>query len=332
MHSNAQTVTIRHKEFVREIKGSTAFNNEFSLILQPGNGDCFPWLSRIASHFQQYKWKGVIFHYVPTSGHAINSSNPAIGSVMMQTSYRATDTAPTTKAELLNEYWASEGAPDQSFVHPIECDPKENPFAIHYTRTGDPPAGDTRMMYDLGVTYIATNGMPATGNVVGDLWVTYEVELYKPIVTSNVTGDLDSLLLQNDTAPIPASLFGAATVVTGNLPMFMSTSNVLTVGPGVPAKRYLLTLYLEGSFTIANMGNIPGLAGNIQTTPIESDGTTHTRTVLTAGAGVLNFLQINLGFFVENSYGSGTITFNTPTWTGTATSAHLCVSTIDDLH
>ncbi len=103
----------------------------------------------------------------------------------MQTAYRASEDPPVTKVEMMNEYWASESVPSETFCHPIECDPKENPFNIQYIRSRDVPVGDSRLMYDLGVTFVATSGQQGT-NTIGDLWVTYEVELKKPVVTSNV--------------------------------------------------------------------------------------------------------------------------------------------------
>jgi membrane-bound metal-dependent hydrolase YbcI (DUF457 family) len=106
MHSANQSVVIRHREFVTSIQGSTAFTVQNQLVLNPGILETFPWLSGIADRFQEYKVLGLVYHYVPTSG-TFNGSSAALGSVMFQTTYRATDTAPTSKAEMLNEYWAS---------------------------------------------------------------------------------------------------------------------------------------------------------------------------------------------------------------------------------
>jgi hypothetical protein len=72
-------------------------------------------------------------------------------------------------------------------AHPIECDPKENPFAVHYVRKVAVP-GSELLLYDMGKTFIATQGMQGT-NTVGDLWVTYEVELKKPMVSSTAVAD-----------------------------------------------------------------------------------------------------------------------------------------------
>jgi len=49
------------------------------------------------------------------------------------------------------------------------------------------PANDNKLLYDLGVTYVATSGQQTNGAVLGDLWVTYEIELKKPMVYTNVT-------------------------------------------------------------------------------------------------------------------------------------------------
>ncbi len=188
MHLNNQSVVIRHKEFVGEIRGSTNYIVQSSIVLNPGIAASFPWLSAVANSFQEYRIKGMVFHYVPSSG-SVAAANPALGTVMIQTSYRSSDTVPPNKLEMLNEYNASESVPSESFCHPIECDPKENPFNVQYVRSRDVPSGDNRLLYDLGVTHVAVSGQQTTGNVLGDLWVTYEVELKKPIVSSNVTSD-----------------------------------------------------------------------------------------------------------------------------------------------
>ena len=128
MHKDDQTITIRHKEFLASIKGSQLFEVQRFFILQPGDTNTFPWASGIAARFQQYRIKGMVFHYVPTSGYAVSGTNPAIGAVMIQTSYRANDSPPASKTEMLNEYWASEASPADSFCHPIECSLRRTHF------------------------------------------------------------------------------------------------------------------------------------------------------------------------------------------------------------
>nr|UUW21090.1 MAG: coat protein [Sanya tombus-like virus 2] len=218
MHKDGQTVTIRHREFLTSIESTTAFTVARSFQLNPGNSTTFPWLSTVANSFQEYRFKGIVFHYIPTSGHAISGTSPSLGSVMMQTSYRANDSAPTSKSELLNEYWSGESVPSETFAHPIECNPAENPFNVQYVRRGDIPAGDNQLFYDLGVTHVCTQGQLAAGNTLGDIWVTYEVELKKPIVASNVTALTTSYggLAVSPTATI-AAIVGGISRQYGNI-------------------------------------------------------------------------------------------------------------------
>ena len=183
MHSTNQSVIVRHREFVATISGSTGFNVQASFAINPGLASTFPWLASIAQRFQEYEFKGLVWHYVPTSG-TFNGSSAALGSVMLQTTYRTTDIPPASKVEMLNEYWSNECVPYETMAHPIECDPKENPFNVHYTRATPILSGEP-LMYDVGRTFVATQGQGST-DVIGDLWCTYEVELKKPLIASSV--------------------------------------------------------------------------------------------------------------------------------------------------
>jgi hypothetical protein len=186
MHKDGQNIVVRHREFLTEVTASTTFNVLKSFPINPGMAITFPWLSKVARNFQQYRIRGMVYHYIPTSGNMSSSGNPALGSVMLQTVYRATDSPPSSKVELLNEYWTGEVVPSETLAHPVECNPKENPYNVQYVRSFDPPSGESRLLYDLGTTYLAVNGQQTAGVTLGDLWVTYEVELLKPLVTSDV--------------------------------------------------------------------------------------------------------------------------------------------------
>lgn len=230
MHKNNQSVVIRHKEFIGQISGSTGFTVQYELPINPGLQTTFPWLSNVASRFQEYKIRGMVYHYVPTSG-SYSASGTALGSVMMQTTYRASDTAPLSKVEILNEYWSNEVVPSETMAHPIECDPRENPFSVHYVRTGIVP-GSEIMLHDVGKTFVATSGMGTTG-VVGDLWVTYEVELKKPIITSDATEAAQTFRANWLTnAPIgDVSIFVNLSAEDGNLPVTFA-GRVMTIPRG----------------------------------------------------------------------------------------------------
>lgn len=314
MHNTGQSITIRHKEFLTEVKGSTTFQLQRFFMLQPGDSNTFPWLNGIAAKFQQYRIKGMVFHYVPTSGYAVSGTNPAIGSVMMQTTYRANDNAPVSKVEMLNEYWASEAAPTESFCHPIECSPNENPFSVHYVRTLPVPTADSPLMYDLGKTFIATSGMPATGNVVGDLWVTYEIELSKPVVTSSVSVDSVYSYITS-TSPTTGSWF-AATVYSGIMDMFAG-ANTITFPDGIVGSFLIMIRIVPSTvFTAIDLSGAPTLT-NCIAGPVDSTGTTYNRSVIVAATSA------NSGYYVtsvviKSPADRASVVFPNGTWSGTA--------------
>ncbi len=224
MHSNSQSIVIRHREYLCEVSGSTAFTVQRAFALQPGISASFPWLARIAAQFQQYKLRGVVYHYIPTSG-SVTGTNPSLGSVMMQTAYRTGEDYPKSKVELLNEYYACEAVPSEGFCHPIECDPRENLFSVHYVRTSTVPGVDPNL-YDMGTMFLATSGMLEDGHVVGDLWVTYEIELMKPVVVSGASDPTPSIVLHGTAGTSGTILFGTLTTTSGTLAVTAATRTV----------------------------------------------------------------------------------------------------------
>jgi len=326
MHKTNQTITVRHREFVCSLTGNSAFEVQRFFPLQPADSNTFPWLSSLASRFQQYKFKGLVFHYVPTSGMAISGTNSALGSVMMQTSYRANDSPPESKAEMMNEYWACEASPHESFCHPIECDPKENPFSIHYTRTKPVPERDSLLMYDLGVLFVALQGQQGT-NILGDLWVTYEVELSKPIIESNVSGPLHSARFTYATATVSNWFGSTAKLATGDVKC--ETINNTLQFPLGTVGEFMVTVVFNSTtnFTAINLSGPPTLVNCVGITLLESDpSNSYSRTVVTGASAVVSRGHYITSVKLSDSSSFASITFPTVTWTGTPTSVDVVVS------
>jgi len=292
MHTANQSIIVRHKEYLGEVRSNTAFTVLNSLPINPGMSGTFPWLSDIAVRFQEYKLRGMVFHYVPSSGTAISGTNAALGTVMMQTSYRSTDAAPTSKIEMLNEYWSSESSPAEAFCHPIECDPKENPFSTQYVRSGPIPEGDSMLMYDVGTTHVAVSGNPATGNILGDLWVTYEVEFKKPVLVSNVAAQhLGATLVSAPTSftPTPTNLFGGLSSTIGNFVMTSDGANTITFPRGLAGTfSMLLVVRSSGNWTQCDLVGAPTLTNCISVNTYPGNGISYERTTLAGTTPNLN--------------------------------------------
>ena len=326
MHNTGQTVVVRHKEYVGQILGSSAFTVQYEFGINPANATLFPWLSRIARGFQEYAIKGMVYHYVPTSG-AYSTSGSALGSVMIQTSYRANEQAPVSKQEMLNEYWANEVVPYETMAHPIECDPKENPFAIHYVR--DPTAIVSEpLLYDMGRTFVATAGNPSTA-VLGDLWVTYEIELKKPLVVSNLTPE-PSQALRIFPSPSSINLFqNTPSYSSGALPVTFDQTRTMYLAAGTATGVYVFNLIVFSTVGLTGSAETKWLASGLTLSNCSlypyfgSDSSYSTQNV----ASGVSSATISLTFAIlrDDISSTSSVTVPIPTWTGGLT-AGLAVS------
>lgn len=168
---------LRHKEYLCDISGSTTgFAIRQQLDLNPGLTDVFPWASQIANAYEEWELLGCLVEFVTTSGNA-TGSNTALGEVMISTEYNSYNPPFSNKQQMLNQVFAVSGVPSCNLIHAIECQPKQNQVARFYVRNGS--SSVPIVLTDLGRTTIAVQGQQSTG-ILGELWITYELALYKP--------------------------------------------------------------------------------------------------------------------------------------------------------
>jgi len=200
---------VRHREYICDIMATTAFTNQ-EFDLNPGLVTTFPWLAGIAQNFEEYAFRGLIFEFKSMSSDAVlsSSTSSALGSVIMATQYNTLSPKFTSKVAMENFQFACSNKPSQTFIHPVECKKSWTPVTQLYVRNGLQAvySGDQRL-YDLGTFNIATVGCQAAGGVLGELWASFEIELFKPKFSFN---DLTShLWLGGVTNTFP---FGTAVV------------------------------------------------------------------------------------------------------------------------
>jgi len=178
-------VVVAHREFIQDIYSSQDFVNTVFPI-QPALPSTFPWLSAIAQNFEQYRITGMIFEFKTTSADALNSTNTALGTVILSTNYNALAPPFINKQQMENNFFTSSTKPSMSVIHAIECAAHETPNQPAYVRLGDVSNGDLRL-YDLGNFQIATVGFQnATPFICGELWMSYRIELYKPQLSAGL--------------------------------------------------------------------------------------------------------------------------------------------------
>jgi putative flippase GtrA len=108
----------------------------------------------------------------------------------MSTDYDSADASFANKQEMENTQYATSGKPSINIIHPIECAHGLNNINSYFVNTTAVPSGKDIRFYDLGTFQIATQGLSASaGQVLGELWVSYEVCLYKPILSPSSTAN-----------------------------------------------------------------------------------------------------------------------------------------------
>jgi len=146
------------------------------LRLYPTNADAFPWLSTIATRFEQYRWRKVNIQFITASSDG-TTADLAQGNVMAYIEYNPTTALkPLLSRDFLNNYGACAVKPSQSFQMGVEA--RGNPFELKWTATAG--VQDPRFSADASL-YMATEGV-ATTQAIGYLYVDYEIELHKPQV------------------------------------------------------------------------------------------------------------------------------------------------------
>lgn len=208
---NDHSVRVVHREFIRDLVvpvNPTSFNNDTYLI-NPANSVLFPWLARMAKQYSQYKIHGMVFSFKSMSSEYADAG--PLGTVIMATNYNAVDREYANKLEMENSEFAVSTKPSQSLIHAIECDPSVTGLNVLYVRD---PSYDTtdvsdRRFYDYGRFQVATTGLPGTvGAVMGEIWVSYDIEFMKPVIGGDTV--LDNCLtvtgqLNGDTGIVPGA-------------------------------------------------------------------------------------------------------------------------------
>lgn len=169
-------IRVREREFLGDVVSGAAntFKNTVYPIT-PTNSVTFPWLSQVAKLFDQWEPNGVVFEFVTTSSD-FNGSAQGLGSVIMATDYDVLDASYANKRVMDNADYANSGKPSITQLHGIECDPNQRPYRIMYTQSIDALPANRNT---LGNFQLATAGVSANTVTLGELWVSYDITLYK---------------------------------------------------------------------------------------------------------------------------------------------------------
>lgn len=188
INKSKEGVCLRHREYIGDVFASSNFSLQ-SYDINPGLNTTFPWLAQVASNFEEYMFTGIVFEYKTLSADYTTASSAALGYVIMATQYNVLSPNFQDKKVMENYEFANSAKPSETFIHPVECKRSLNPISELFVRTGGPPANSDQRLYDLGNFQIATGGNTGTG-VIGELWATFEICLFKPKLVGTIGTEL----------------------------------------------------------------------------------------------------------------------------------------------
>lgn len=293
------TVRIQHDEFIQDIEGTEDFT-KITLALNPGNPILMPWGSQLARLYEEFKWHGLVMEYRPNAALATSSTNLGLGVVIEATDYDPYDDIFIDKKSMENAMFASSGNPTKTIFHPVECAPKMNATNQQFVQPGltasDEAPGDQRFSI-LGNYSIATVGQnieEGSNAKMGELWIHYDVELSRPILT---------LASSSFSQHVSATYAGGTITFTGNtnpatgfsVSQSDDTTHCihLTKSISVPSAAYLLTVVTKMNSDTVSYASVPIVevgtseGGSLPTLPLlvtNAAGATNSLVLFNSGA------------------------------------------------
>lgn len=244
--SEKATNIISHREYLGDITGTANFTNR-QYPLNPGMAETFPWLATIAQNYQEYWFHGIIFEFRPLITDFVTSGAPGV--VIMATNYNADAPVYNTKQEMENSEFAVSVKPTNSLIHGIECAHSQTILPQRYIRTGAVTSGQDLRLYDVGNFQFASQSNPVQN--LGELWVSYTVEFFKPILPRDVGGNVRSGHAVRSVIAATEPLGTTTLINEGTLTLsFTNTAVSWTAQPG---NAYLVELcWFGGSTALTN--------------------------------------------------------------------------------
>lgn len=214
-------ILVSRREFIRDIYGPVSADGSASLpweiqslSINPGLETSFPWLSQIAQNYDEYSFKQLIFTYRSTVTDVGNSSNGQCGTVIMAVDYNAAHPAFDNKQTMMEYIGAMSAKTTKSLLCGVECDPRKLVSDQFFVRANPVVVKEDAKTYDHGLFQLALANVPTElrNQALGELWVSYTVELRKPKFYSarglNISQDI---FVASNTSYAPKLLLGTDT-------------------------------------------------------------------------------------------------------------------------
>jgi hypothetical protein len=232
-----------HRELISDITSLSAasiFGITNNIPINPGNSDCFPWLSGQATGFELYRFRSLKFEYQSLSATSLP------GVLLMAVDYDAADEAPPTKVDMMSYEGATRCNVWDHTVMPCSRSTMDDFVKGRFILGQLPPEGTDIKTYNLGNLFVATDGVAASTKI-GELYVDYDVDLLVPQLNRSL-GDGNLIIASANTA---ANLFAGSLLLDPtysvlSVPTFYGTRDILRFRK---KGDYMVTLIAVNSIT-----------------------------------------------------------------------------------
>ncbi len=169
-------VHVRGREYVSELVKQGGYQVT-SMRLQPGLQGAFPWLNRIASQYEQYR-----FTKLDVIVKGLTSATVS-GDVGVYVDLDSQDPIPESFRDFLSNARAKTKALwEPEMVYSVPANPM-NAANLRYVRIAGVPEGSDILWFDTGIAHIAYDNVDssiADGTTIGRIYLDYEIELFVP--------------------------------------------------------------------------------------------------------------------------------------------------------
>lgn len=295
------SVRVKHREYLLDISTPPTCGGFTiqGLTINPGNPVSFPYLYAIAQRFEQYRFHGLVFEFVPTTSPY--NSFGAMGNNIFACEYNSTSAPYASKVEMENSNNSISARFDKGMLYGVECASQAQ--TLYYVRNDSDSATPVNLT-DLCDFYYAmqTASTFPPNSVVGELWVTYDVELCKPIYSQSGEGYARYTIAVapgglGSTVTSPLSVVGTTVNVDGALTSPVGRGSLALTGAR-ETPLYLFTPYVSytgSSFasgaTAINFFNLR--VGDTLRVELTMSGTFPTGTTIPSGGPIATFTNLD---------------------------------------
>jgi hypothetical protein len=293
-----RSCTVSEHEFIYDVVGNgTNFgivNGGLPFPINPGQVTTFPWLSVQAKQWEKYKIHSLKLEYRREVSEFATAGT--IGKVMINVDLDAADAGPSSKTQVLDT--------DKRLL--MDCMPCENNSIVipgkifhptgepKWVRPGGLPGATDIKTYDAGNIWVTTSGTSDNTTKLGELHLTYVVELSVPILESTTVAPINNSVatFESQSGTISALTTGTVTTIPLATAAFNGLGAVNTAGLIVlPAGNYLVDWWGEVGYSGASTNTVVSLYKNGAQFLLDDNAFTQTN------AAALN-VQVNGNAFV----------------------------------